>query len=255
MRRATTFLSTLLLAVMLFAVPGALSPAQAQNPIQADGQNPMGARPTADSVNEEFLFKQESKIRGRVSIPDGKSANLIQPQGREYQNFRERWLPWIGALVILGMLAALGVFFLFRGRIMMEHSQESGKKILRFNAFERFTHWMTAVCFIILSLSGLNYIFGKRLLMPLIGPEAFGALAQWAKYSHVYLAWPFMLGVASCSCCGSGTTSRARSTGPGSKPAAASSARAIPMRAASTPVRRASSGWSPASARPWPPPA
>ena len=54
---------------------------------------------------------------------------------------------------------------------------------------------MTAVCFIILSLSGLNYIFGKRLLMPLIGPEAFGALAQWAKYSHVYLAWPFMFGV------------------------------------------------------------
>ncbi|GJE69098.1 formate dehydrogenase subunit gamma [Methylorubrum podarium] len=196
MRRAVTFLNTLLLAAMLVAAPAALAPAFAQNPIQADGQNPMGARPTADSVNEEFLFKQDSKIRGRVSIPDGKSANLIQPQGREYQNFRERWLPWIGAIAILGMLVALGAFFLFRGRIMMEHSQESGKKILRFNAFERFTHWMTAVCFIILSLSGLNYIFGKRLLMPLIGPEAFGAIAQWAKYSHVYLAWPFMLGVA-----------------------------------------------------------
>ena len=69
MRRATTFLSTLLLAVMLFAVPGALSPAQAQNPIQADGQNPMGARPTADSVNEEFLFKQRK-------FPDAHAAYL-----------------------------------------------------------------------------------------------------------------------------------------------------------------------------------
>ena len=196
MRRATTLFSTLLVAATLSAMPGALAPAFAQNPIQADGQNPMGARPTADSVNEEFLFKQAPKISGRISIPDGKAANLIQPQGREYQSFREGWLPWIGALAILGMLAALGAFFLFRGRIMMEHSQESGKKILRFNAFERFTHWMTATCFIVLSLSGLNYIFGKRLLMPLIGPEAFGALAQWAKYSHVYLAWPFMLGVA-----------------------------------------------------------
>ena len=192
MRRATTLFSTLLVAATL----GLAAPALAQNPIQADGVNPMGARPTADSVNEEFLFKQSDKIQGRISIPDGKAANLIQPQGREYQNFREGWLPWIGAVAILGMLAALGLFFLFRGRIMMEHSQESGKKILRFNAFERFTHWMTATCFIILSLSGLNYIFGKRLLMPLIGPEAFGALAQWAKYSHVYLAWPFMLGVA-----------------------------------------------------------
>ncbi|WP_342148723.1 formate dehydrogenase subunit gamma [Methylorubrum sp. SB2] len=192
MRRATTLLSTLLVAVTL----GVAAPALAQNPIQADGVNPMGARPTADSVNEEFLFKQDSKIHGRISIPDGKAANLIQPQGREYQNFREGWLPWIGAIAILGMITALGLFFVFRGRIMMEHSQESGKKILRFNAFERFTHWMTATCFIILSLSGLNYIFGKRLLMPLIGPDAFGALAQWAKYSHIYLAWPFMLGVA-----------------------------------------------------------
>lgn len=192
MRRATTLFSTLLVAATLCVA----APALAQNPIQADGVNPMGARPTADSVNEEFLFKQSDKIQGRISIPDGKAANLIQPQGREYQSFREGWLPWIGAIAILGMLAALGLFFLFRGRIMMEHSQESGKKILRFNAFERFTHWMTATCFIILSLSGLNYIFGKRLLMPLIGPEAFGALAQWAKYSHVYLAWPFMLGVA-----------------------------------------------------------
>jgi formate dehydrogenase subunit gamma len=192
MRRATTLFSTLLVALTL----GVAAPALAQNPIQADGVNPMGARPTADSVNEEFLFKQSDKIQGRISIPDQKAANLIQPQGREYRNFREGWLPWIGALVILGMIAALGAFFLFRGRIMMEHSQESGKKILRFNAFERFTHWMTATCFIILSLSGLNYIFGKRLLMPLIGPDAFGALAQWAKYSHIYLAWPFMLGVA-----------------------------------------------------------
>ena len=196
MRRALTLLSTLLVAGTLWAAPGAVAPVQAQNPIQADGQNPMGARPTADSVNEEFLFKQAPKITGRISIPDQKAANLIQPQGREYQMFREGWLPWIGALAILGMLGLLALFFLWRGRIITEHSQESGRKILRFNAFERFTHWMTAVCFIILSLSGLNYIFGKRLLMPLIGPDAFGALAQWAKYSHVYLAWPFMFGVA-----------------------------------------------------------
>ncbi|TXM78424.1 formate dehydrogenase subunit gamma [Methylobacterium sp. WL69] len=195
MRRAVTLFSTLVLAATLLAAPGVFAPAQAQSPQQQDGLNPMGTKPTADSVNEEFLFKQADKITGRVSIPDQKSANLIQPQGREYRAFRESWLPWIGALGILGMIGALGAFFMWRGRILTDDTQESGKKILRFNAFERFAHWMTATCFIILSLSGLNYIFGKRLLMPVIGPEAFGTLAQWAKYSHVYLAWPFMLGV------------------------------------------------------------
>jgi formate dehydrogenase iron-sulfur subunit len=164
MRRAVTLLSTLVLATTLLVAPGAFAPVQAQNPITKDGQNPMGAKPTADSVNEEFLFKNADKITGRVSIPDGKAANLIQPQGREYQSFREGYLPWIGAIFILGMVAALGAFFLWRGRILTDDTQESGRKILRFNAFERFTHWMTAVCFIILSLSGLNYIFGPAFI-------------------------------------------------------------------------------------------
>ena len=79
------------------------------------------------------------------------------------------------------MLLALAAFFFTRGRIMLEADEESGRKILRFNAFERFTHWMTAACFILLAISGLNYIFGKRLLMPLIGPDAFAAWSQYAK--------------------------------------------------------------------------
>ena len=57
-------------------------------------------------------------------------------------------------------------------------------------------HWMTATCFIILALSGLNITFGKQLLLPLIGPEAFTAWSQWAKYAHNYLSFPFTLGGA-----------------------------------------------------------
>jgi formate dehydrogenase subunit gamma len=193
MRRALTLLSAMLLAVGLLAVPAALGPAAAQNPT-APGENPSGAKPTADAVNEEFLFKQGDKIQGRVSIPDQKSANLIQPQGRDYRAFHEGALPWIGAIAILGMVLALAAFFFWRGRI--EQDEVSGQKIQRFNAFERFTHWMTAVSFIVLALSGLNYVFGKRLIMPLIGPDAFGTLSQLAKYSHIYLAWPFIIGVA-----------------------------------------------------------
>src|SRR3546814_873031 len=54
---------------------------------------------------------------------------------------------------------------------------------------------MTATSFIVLAITGLNYFFGKRLLMPLLGPDAFATWSQWAKYAHNFLSWPFMLGV------------------------------------------------------------
>ena len=66
---------------------------------------------------------------------------------------------------------------------------------MRFNAFERFVHWMTATCFIILAICGLNITFGKPLLMPLIGESAFAGWSQWAKYAHNYLSFPFAIGV------------------------------------------------------------
>lgn len=194
MRRGSMPSRACLAGLMLCVAAGSFSPAFAQQ--QKDGLNPTGTNPTAGSVNEELLFKQDPKIGGRISIPDRKAANLIQPQGRDYRAFREGWLPWIGGLVVLGAIGLLGAFYLWRGRIKLEPSLDSGKTIERFGTFERMTHWMTSTCFIVLSLSGLNYIFGKRLLMPLIGAETFGTISQYAKYSHIYLAWPFMIGIA-----------------------------------------------------------
>jgi len=157
---------------------------------QANGRNP-----TADSVNEEALFKQNNKIQGVVTIPDWKASVLEQPQGRDWRGFHEGAMPWIAGIAVLGMVALLAVFFFVRGRIRMEPGELTGQKILRFNAVERFTHWLTASCFIVLALTGLNYVFGKRLLQPLIGPDAFTALSQWGKYAHNFLAWPFMIGI------------------------------------------------------------
>jgi formate dehydrogenase subunit gamma len=74
-------------------------------------------------------------------------------------------------------------------------SGRSGHTIVRFNAVERFVHWMTATCFIILALSGLNITFGRALLLPLMSPEGFTAWSGWAKYAHNYLSFPFTLGV------------------------------------------------------------
>ncbi|MBV9530192.1 MAG: formate dehydrogenase subunit gamma [Bradyrhizobium sp.] len=150
--------------------------------------------PTGSSVTEQELLQEFDRIKGRVSIPDQRSSVLMQPAGRDWREFRNVTLRWIGGIAILGMLALLALFYLTRGMVRLE-SGRSGRTLVRFNAFERFVHWMTAVCFIVLAISGLNITFGRPLLLPLIGPDAFSRWSQWAKYAHNYLSFPFTLGV------------------------------------------------------------
>jgi formate dehydrogenase subunit gamma len=154
-------------------------------------------KPTAEAVQEDKLLnalKEGDKITGRISIPDKMASSLIQPAGRDWRDFHRSKLPIIGGVVILGMLALLAIFLMVRGRIRI-HKGFSGKTILRFASFERFTHWLTASCFIILALSGLNVSFGRTLILPLFGAEAFSAISAYAKLAHNYLAFPFMLGL------------------------------------------------------------
>ena len=182
-----------LLVALILAIGLIGGPAAAQSPGMS--QSGTGSNPTAQSVTEQQLLQELQKIEGRVSIPNTAAGLLQQPQGRSYRAFHEGALPWIGAIVILGALVGLAVFYFSKGRIRMEHSPESGIKIKRFNVFERVNHWMTAAAFIVLAITGLNYVFGKRLLMPILGPDAFSTWSIWAKYAHNFVAWPFMLGI------------------------------------------------------------
>jgi formate dehydrogenase subunit gamma len=165
--------------------------------LPALAQQPSSVNPSAQAVKEQHLLNALSPggaINGRVSIPDQKSANLIHPAGRTWREFHEVTLRWIGAIAILGTLIVLVAFYLIRGQVKLE-SGFSGRRLVRFNAFERFVHWMTATCFIILAITGLNITFGKPVLLPLIGETAFAGWAQWAKYAHDYLSFPFAIGV------------------------------------------------------------
>jgi formate dehydrogenase subunit gamma len=160
----------------------------------AAAQQPSSVNPNAAAVQERQLMQELNRIQGRGTIPDTKSYVLEQPEGRAWRHWHEVTLRWIGAIVVLGTLALLVIFYLVRGMVMLK-SGRSGRTIVRFTAFERFTHWMTATCFIILAISGLNITFGKPLLLPLIGPSAFSTWSEWAKFAHNFLSFPFTIGV------------------------------------------------------------
>jgi formate dehydrogenase subunit gamma len=172
----------LALAFMLaFVLPAV--PASAQN------------GPTAATSEQQLLNQlHNGVISGRVSIPDQKSANLVHPAGRDWTTFRMVTLHWIGGVAILGMIALLIVFYLWRGTMKIEGGR-SGRKIVRFNAFERFVHWLTAAAFVLLGITGLNVTFGRAIFAGNAGSEAFSTWSQWAKYAHNYLSFAFTIGV------------------------------------------------------------
>ena len=176
-----------LLAALLLALAPA-SPAWAQE---------QQVNPTELSVQEEALLEALTSgeaLAGRVSIPNERAADLIKPGGRDWSAFHSTTMFAVSLWSVVGILALLAVFYLVRGRIRID-AGPSGRRIRRFNGLERFAHWLTAVPFVLLALTGLNIVLGRQLLLPLIGPEVFAQVSAFAKLGHNFLAWPFMLGV------------------------------------------------------------
>jgi formate dehydrogenase subunit gamma len=181
-------LRLLLVAALLFSAAVAV-------PAFAQKLGPDGApNPTASVTPQRDLLMQAPRIEGRIDIPDRKASDLIQPAGRTWDYFHEVLLHWGAVAVILGTIVLLAAAYLILGRIRIA-SGRSGRTLIRFRAFERFSHWLTAVSFVLLGLTGLNITFGKIVLLPVVGPEAFSAISQAAKYVHNFTSFAFVAGL------------------------------------------------------------
>src|SRR5258707_14372902 len=77
--------------------------------------NAQQVNPTASSVKEQQLLQELNRIQGRVSIPDQRSGVLEQPAGRDWREFRNVTLRWIGGDAIFGTTAAWRVSVLIPG--------------------------------------------------------------------------------------------------------------------------------------------
>jgi len=183
-------LSSLLVALVLLGAPGDLAPSSAY--AQEQGQVPGGTQ--GNTSDTDFWRAVRQGEAGTSSAPNRSAGVLIQSEGDNWRAIRNGPLSTYGVWLLLGMIALLAVFFMVRGRIRIE-AGPSGHLIERFNGIERFAHWLTATTFVILALTGLNMLYGRYTLLPLIGPDAFAVLLLGGKYAHNYLAFGFMLGL------------------------------------------------------------
>jgi formate dehydrogenase subunit gamma len=68
--------------------------------------------------------------------------------------------------------------------------------VTRFKAIERFGHWLMAGSFVLLGITGLITLFGRKVLIPAFGHDAFSMLAIGSKWIHNNVSWAFMIGLA-----------------------------------------------------------
>jgi formate dehydrogenase subunit gamma len=141
--------------------------------------------------------RQSGQEAGYVSLPGAEKGVLIQSftqypgskvttAGEAWRQVRNRWiLPYGGALLLIAGLA-VALMYWAKGPLG-GHVPDEGRVIERFTYFERSAHWLNAIAFCILAVSGIVMAFGKFFLLPVIGGTLFGWLTYALKNAHNFV--------------------------------------------------------------------
>lgn len=119
---------------------------------------------------------------------------LINHSGEDFRQYRRQDFIGTAGWFVVGAAGVILLFYLLRGKVRIPDGR-SGHRIQRFIDYERTLHWFTAVVFLFLAVTGLILLFGRFLLLPVIGPEAFGVIASACKEGHNLFGPLFLVGV------------------------------------------------------------
>ncbi|OWW21338.1 formate dehydrogenase subunit gamma [Noviherbaspirillum denitrificans] len=140
------------------------------------------------------------------SLPAPEAGVLIQPAarfigqdrattaGEAWRRYRNGPLTAIGAGFILAALAILALLYSIFGKIRNKEAP-TGRRIERFTPAERAVHWTVAISFVVLAVSGLVMLFGRYILLPVIGHTLFGWLTYALKTAHNFVGPLFTVSI------------------------------------------------------------
>lgn len=143
-------------------------------------------------ARSEFWRQVRQGLEGSVNQRD--RGVLIRAQGREWRSVHDGLVPEYGKQLVVITAAAIAALLLFsaRGRTV---AVRLARGIARLGRIDRLAYWLTAASFLVLGTTGLVILYGRHMLVPLLGHHAFARLAEVAKYLHDRVSWAFMLGV------------------------------------------------------------
>jgi formate dehydrogenase subunit gamma len=168
------------------------------------------AEPKADDTNSERSKSQPGNnapmwraVRdsgtqpGITSLPGAEMGVLVQPftqypgsrltsAGEAWRQVRNNWIIPYGGSLLLIVAGAIGIFYWRKGALG-GHEADTGRKIERFTPFERSAHWLNAIAFVSLAISGVVMAYGKFFLLPVMGATLFGWLSFALKNIHNFV--------------------------------------------------------------------
>jgi formate dehydrogenase subunit gamma len=195
----------MLLVLWLF---GFASVAAAQQPAPATPEQAQQQRQVTQPGNNAPVWREVQRGDPNYTSLPGREMNvLIQPParflgqdvrvtaGEAWRQFRNGPVTFWGGLLVVLVLVAIAAFYFIFGSVKL-HGRPSGRLIRRFSSVDQVVHWTVAISFCVLGLSGLIMLFGKHVVLPLMGYTLFAWLAALSKNLHNFVAPIFMFSVA-----------------------------------------------------------
>jgi formate dehydrogenase subunit gamma len=159
--------------------------APAQQPAAAAAPQQAASAPAPD-WNKPPAWNEVSGKPQFASVPGRETNVLIQGAGHEWRKLRNGPITFYGGIILLIPLVILVLFYLAKGPIKT-HDPLTGRLIERFSSVERVAHWTMGLSFVALALTGIVILFGKHIILPIVGHEAFSSLTVLAKNVHNFV--------------------------------------------------------------------
>ena len=154
------------------------------SPLNTSASGPAASK-VNNPANDLWMSVRHNTESGIVTsqVKSVDSTVLINSQADRWTRFRMTQLKNYGLILLVAVISVILLFYVIRGRIKLEAGL-SGKMVYRFTDYERILHWVLAIIFIFLAGTGLILLFGRSLIIPVLGHEIFSVLASASKEGH-----------------------------------------------------------------------
>lgn len=188
--RKVTFVNSVLFAYLLMTMlamfvltSSSFADEKADNSSNSTIQN-IGVKNPATDLWRAVRKRNLDSSQGLFSTNQVRGAGtLINTKGSQWSKLRSQQLIPYGGYFILGVIGFLALLMVFIRKRKIPNGR-SGKVIPRMSSIQRISHWLMTILVGFMAITGLLLLFGRFVVIPLVGADAFSPLASASKEGH-----------------------------------------------------------------------